>query len=432
MSQARTVTATFTADPPPPGSYTLSVNRTGSGSGTVSSSPSGVNCGSTCNANYTDGTVVTLTASADSGSSFTGWSSNCAVVNGECQVTMTEARTVTATFSLNPTPPADHPLSVTRTGSGRGTITSQPGGIECLPNCVSQTSLFQAGTTVTLTAVAAPNSRFTGWSGEGCSGTGTCEVTMSQSRSVTAAFSENPAPPGTLNLTVSKSGSGSGTVTSSPAGINCGGTCLGTFAQDSRVTLTAKPQSGSTFTGWGDACAGVGTEPPSAAPWTCTVTMDAAKTVTATFAPEAEDRGRISLDIQVTKQVLDPGESTIQTIVVRNTGKGEMNNLMVWCEVCKQMILVDATRAVRTGRDWLGLRTLGRPRADRNKIKWNVGTLRPGKGRKMRVRVRALRGAKRKVECPVTARARSVKPAKKKVWFRFKRDNPPDVPVVTG
>ena len=75
-------------------------------------------------------------------------------------------------------------------------------------------------------------------------------------------------------LTVARRGSGSGSVTSSPAGINCGPTCSAKFAIVP-VTLTATPASGSSFTGWAGACSGTGS---------CTVTMGADRTVTATFA----------------------------------------------------------------------------------------------------------------------------------------------------
>jgi hypothetical protein len=81
--------------------------------------------------------------------------------------------------------------------------------------------------------------------------------------------------PPTVALSVSKSGTGSGTVTSNPAGINCGATCSYSFDNNASVTLTAAPTPGSTFTGWsGSGCAGTGT---------CTVIMDAAMSVTADF-----------------------------------------------------------------------------------------------------------------------------------------------------
>ena len=56
---------------PPP---TLTVNKTGAGTGTVTSDPLGINCGSICNASYNHGTSVTSTATADPGSTFAGWS----------------------------------------------------------------------------------------------------------------------------------------------------------------------------------------------------------------------------------------------------------------------------------------------------------------------------------------------------------------------
>jgi hypothetical protein len=76
-------------------------------------------------------------------------------------------------------------------------------------------------------------------------------------------------------LTVAKAGTFSGTVTSNPAGINCGATCSASFVSGVGVGLTATPAVGSTFAGWSGACSGTGA---------CTVTMDAAKSVTATFA----------------------------------------------------------------------------------------------------------------------------------------------------
>ena len=84
-----------------------------------------------------------------------------------------------------------------------------------------------------------------------------------------------PTPTPTYTLTVSRAGTGSGTVTSSPAGINCGSDCTEAYNSGTSVTLTATAASGSTFAGWsGGGCSGTGN---------CSVTMDANKTVTATF-----------------------------------------------------------------------------------------------------------------------------------------------------
>ena len=72
------------------GGLTLSVEKTGTGIGTVTSSPSGIDCGSTCNASFSEGTVVTLTAMADTNSAFISWT-GCESVNGNvCTITLTE------------------------------------------------------------------------------------------------------------------------------------------------------------------------------------------------------------------------------------------------------------------------------------------------------------------------------------------------------
>jgi prepilin-type N-terminal cleavage/methylation domain-containing protein len=78
--------------------YTLSVSKAGSGSGTVTSSPTGIACGSTCSYAYWTGTQVTLSAAPDSGSTFTGWSGGGCSGTGTCAVTMSAADSVTATF----------------------------------------------------------------------------------------------------------------------------------------------------------------------------------------------------------------------------------------------------------------------------------------------------------------------------------------------
>jgi peptidoglycan/xylan/chitin deacetylase (PgdA/CDA1 family) len=257
MGAARTVTATFTLN-----KYLLTISPEGNGSGTVTSSPSGVNCGSTCSASFDYNTTVTLTANPATGSTFSGWSGLC-TGTGSCEVTMSAARSVTATFTLK-----TFLLTVsTNGGNGSGAITSSPSGVNCGATCSVS---FDYDTTVTLTATPANGSTFTGWSGAGCSGSGTCNVNMTDIRSVTAVFTLK-----TYHLVISKAGSGSGLVTSSPAGIDCGGTCESDHDYNTHVILTAAPATGSTFTGWsGEGCSGTGT---------CEVTMSAARSVTATF-----------------------------------------------------------------------------------------------------------------------------------------------------
>jgi hypothetical protein len=249
----------------PSGPYTLTVAKTGGGSGTVTSSPAGISCGADCSEAYVSGTVVTLTAAAASGSSFSGWSGAC-TGTGSCQVTMNAAKSVTATFALNT---VTYNLTVAKSGTGSGTVTSSPAGISCGADC---SEAYVSGTVVTLTAAAASGSSFSGWSGA-CTGTGSCQVTMNAAKSVTATFTLDPVP--TYTLTVTRAGDGAGTVTSSPAGINCGADCSEAYSSGTVVTLTPTPTSGSVFAGWSGACTGTGA---------CQVTMSSARSVTASFA----------------------------------------------------------------------------------------------------------------------------------------------------
>jgi hypothetical protein len=242
----------------------LTVSPAGTGTGTVTSSPAGIDCGAACSAAYNDGTPVTLTAAPDASSIFTGWSGSCSGT-GSCVVTVDSAKSVTATFTLK-----TYTLTVSKAGTGTGTVTSSPSGISCGAAC---SAVYDHGTPVTLTATPDASSNFTGWSGS-CSGMGSCVVTVDSAKSVTATFTLK-----TYTLTVSKAGTGTGTVTSSPSGIACGATCSADYDHGTPVTLNAAPDAlTSTFTGWSGACSGTGS---------CVVTMDAAKSVTATFGLQA-------------------------------------------------------------------------------------------------------------------------------------------------
>jgi hypothetical protein len=98
----------------------ISVAKTGGGSGTVSSAPAGIICGVSCEAVFEEGTAITLTAVADSGSEFTGWSGACSGT-GPCAFTLGEGAEVVANFARirsdhsgghSPSPPATPPPSV--------------------------------------------------------------------------------------------------------------------------------------------------------------------------------------------------------------------------------------------------------------------------------------------------------------------------------
>ena len=83
--------------------FELKALKSGPGAGTVTSSPAGVNCGTTCTVAFEKGSSVTLTAVASTGSKFSSWTGCDTVVANECTVTMSEKRKVTAKFNTKPT-----------------------------------------------------------------------------------------------------------------------------------------------------------------------------------------------------------------------------------------------------------------------------------------------------------------------------------------
>src|SRR5260370_16773976 len=102
MNAATTVTATST---PQAQTFPLTVTENGTGSGTVTSNPAGINCGATCTASYNSGTVVTLTAAPAGGSPFAGWRGGACSGTGSCLVTTTAAPPAPASLPLPPSPP---------------------------------------------------------------------------------------------------------------------------------------------------------------------------------------------------------------------------------------------------------------------------------------------------------------------------------------
>jgi hypothetical protein len=170
--------------------YTLTVTKSGTGSGTVTSNPSGISCGSDCSEPYTSGTSVTLTAVADAGSSFTGWSGDCSScgTNATCQIIMNSDKTCSAVFN---TSAGQYTLTVTKAGTGSGTVNAT--GCTLSWNGNSGTCTADHGTSITLSATANTGSTFTGWSGgtgsaSSCTGTENCTFTITEDSSVTATF----------------------------------------------------------------------------------------------------------------------------------------------------------------------------------------------------------------------------------------------------
>ena len=282
MDANKTVKAGFGYD------LTVTKDAAGTGDGTVTSSSNPaqaeqLNCGGTCTVTFPSGTIVTLTAAAATDNVFAGWSGACSGTSTTCQVTVDAAKSVVGKFDI----PAPKNLAVTKNGNGVGTVTSDPPGLDCTDLLVScGTVAFAQNTPVTLTATPGPGMDFGGWGGD-CLSAGTnvtCELVMNEDKEVSATFNLDAGPPGDLHtLEVTREGAGSGTVTSVPAGISCGVDCSESYDADTIVVLTAthsNPVTG--VVTWGDGC--TSTTPSVGGVSTCTVTMDAAKSITATFS----------------------------------------------------------------------------------------------------------------------------------------------------
>src|SRR3989338_2386335 len=254
------------------------------GEGYVDSYPSGILCGYACIETYNTGTAITLTAHSNEGGTFSQWT-GCDEPSGTtCIMNLDSDKKVTATFSGEVN--SEYNLRVYRTG-GLGIIQSDPFSIYCGSICPYDEAKFEAGSTVTLTASANSGYVFKSWSGD-CSGVSpTCIITMDDSKTVTAEFkteSSSDKTDGNVDsetdetttqlLTIQKTGEG--TIKSSDKKIKCGTTCSSVYNNGDSVTLTAATiVAGSTFLGWSGGCSG--------AKNTCTVTMNAAKTVRAYF-----------------------------------------------------------------------------------------------------------------------------------------------------
>ena len=180
------------------GTYTITVNRIGTSLGTAVSSPTGISCGATCSYSFNRETTVNLEGfpwSVKWPEPFNGWGGDCASAGtGQCLLYMTGDKSVTAYYgSAFPSALITYTLSVSHAGTGGGTITSSSAGISCASGTCSAS--FSMGTFVTLSASPLSGSVFAGWSGGGCSGTGTCVV--SSAASVTATF--NTSSPAQVN-----------------------------------------------------------------------------------------------------------------------------------------------------------------------------------------------------------------------------------------
>ena len=258
MTEDRSVSATFTLD-----RHTLSATIEGDGAGSVTSSPSGIDidqADASASADFAYDTEVTLTATPDEGSTFTGWEGDCSGTN-DCTVVMTEDRTVSATFEPQP-----QPATVTINQSDGGTITA------------NTPPPYTIGDNVTFTATPQDDFQHTAWTND-CStfdANEPCNLTLNTTNTISATFE-----PIKHTLRAIITGDGAGSVTSNPSGIafdQDDASANADFDHDTEVILTAKATEGSTFTGWSGDC-----DDTNSTNDTCTVVMTEDRNVTASF-----------------------------------------------------------------------------------------------------------------------------------------------------
>jgi outer membrane protein OmpA-like peptidoglycan-associated protein len=184
---------------------------------------------------------------------------------------LTAAEDVGGLIGLTYSPKRSYELTLSTAGDCSGRVESKPVGA----NCGGPGHAYGCDETVDLVAIPDDCCEFEGWSGD-CSGNGAeTSVTLDGHRSCTASFKKK-----VYNLSVERTTLGScgasGTVTSDPAGIDCGENCESEFYCGDTVNLTAEPKKGATvFSNWTGDCSGTGTG--------SSVTMDGDKSCVARF-----------------------------------------------------------------------------------------------------------------------------------------------------
>ncbi len=230
-------------------SLTMSVG----GSGTITPAAGSHSC--------TQGAVVDITATPASGWQFSEWTGTGIADPSSASTTVTidAAKTVTANFTQQA---AANNYDLTMSVSGSGTIAPSSGSHS-----------YAQGAVVDITATPASGWQFSGWTGTGIADpkSAATTVTVDAARTVTAKFTQQAAA---TNYKLTMATNGSGTITPSSGNHS--------YAQDTVVKITATAASGWQFAGW----TGSGIADPSSA--STTVTMDAAKTVTAKFIQKAQ------------------------------------------------------------------------------------------------------------------------------------------------
>lgn len=229
---------TCSGDTPVKPTYKLTV--TTPVNGTITLSPAG--------GTYDSGASVTVTAKASTGYSFSAWTGASTATTSPVTIVMTKDMTIGANFSSSTKPK----YKLTVTAPTNGTITLSPAG-----------GTYDSGTTVTASATAIGNYKFSAWTGASTTTTSPVSILMTGDKTLGATFVADNSP---VKVVVSAS---NGTVALSPAMPAAG------YARGTSVTLTVTPAAGYDFIGWAGDASG-STNP-------LVLVVDAAKNITANF-----------------------------------------------------------------------------------------------------------------------------------------------------
>ena len=292
MDLVTMVTASFDA------AYTLTVTRLGNGSGVVTSSPAGIDCGASCASAFTAGTAVTLTATATPGSLFTGWQRQAtqtyaatgpvAIPDASATGARLDVAVPAFTFdSLQVAVDIQHPfigdlvVTLLHDGVTVATLHNRAGGgadniVQTYPVTTAGTAAGGTWSLKVVDAAAGDVGAIRGVTlafGVRVTSTDpTLTVTVGADQSVAATFVAD------YTLRVTKAGTGTGTLTESHFALTCGAGCGGFtgthLGPGTAIHIEAVPDPGVVFIGWSGACTGTGA---------CDVVMTGNVDITATF-----------------------------------------------------------------------------------------------------------------------------------------------------
>ena len=250
-------------------SLNVGLTRKHQGDGRITSDDGFIYCPADCKTKYSPGSIVTLSATPASFSTFLGWSPSSlgCLTTDPCQVTMDKTTSVKAIFQG----PSKLKVGTLPRNKGEGTVKSGDGLIVCPGTCEQQ---YLSGAAVSLEATPAALSTFVKWSGTPCDkvSSNVCTFNMDKDYTVKPMFQG----PNKLKVSITSKNGGTGTVSSADSFINCPGDCEESYPVGAPVSLTATGATGTALKWSGTPCAHESSN-------TCTFTMDKAYTVNAIF-----------------------------------------------------------------------------------------------------------------------------------------------------